>query len=105
MSLALGIPVRTMLAQMSSAELTDYMAFEQIDGPIGEMRADLRAGIVASTVANHSMSPPRTPSKPLDFMPFTRRHGGAPIKLASAVEHGKLVARTLFGALLDRKKG
>lgn len=93
-----------MLAQMTSAELTDYMAFEQIDGPIGEVRADLRAGIVASTVANHSMSPPKTPTKPVDFMPFTGQWGRAPIKLARAADHGKLVAKTLFGALLDRKK-
>lgn len=101
----MGMPVRMMLAQMSSADLTEYMAFEQIDGPIGEMRADLRAGIVASTVANHSMSPPRTPSRPADFMPWQSRNSGAPIKLANAVEHGKLLAKNLFGALLDKTKG
>lgn len=103
--MALGMPVRTMLSQLSSADLTEYMAFERIDGPIGEVRADLRAGIVASTVANHGMSPPKSPLRPIDFMPFAKPGGGGQIKLANAVEHGKLLAKTLFGGLLNQKKG
>ena len=98
------MPVDQMLRSMTALEVAEYMALERIDGPIGELRADLRAGIVASTVANHGMSPPKTPMRPLDFMPFQRRPAET-IKLASAVEHGKLLARTLFGGLLGTKKG
>ena len=87
---------------MTALEVAEYMALERIDGPIGEARADLRAGIVASAVANHGMSPPKTPARPLDFMPFQRRV--TTIKLANAVEHGKLLARSLFGGLLGNNK-
>jgi hypothetical protein len=52
---------------MDSRELSEWMAYERIE-PFGEMRADLRAGIVASVVANAN----RTRGdafKPADFMP------------------------------------
>jgi len=89
------MPVRTMLSQMSSSDLAEYMAYDRIE-PIGEVRADLRAGILASTVANHSMSPPKQAARPLDFMPFAKRQQG-PIHLPDAAAHGQLLARTLFG--------
>ena len=89
------MPVRVMLAQMSAYELAEYMAFDRIE-PIGEPRADLRAGIIASAIVNHSMAPPKAPAKPLDFMPFAAGARRGPIKLSSAVEHAKLLARSLF---------
>ncbi len=85
-----------MLQQVTSYELAEYMAYDRID-PIGEARADLRAGILASTFVNHSMSPPKTPARPVDFMPFVAGRRQGPIKLANAVEHAKLLARSLFG--------
>lgn len=88
------MPVGRMMRELSSAELTEYMAFDSID-PIGEGRADLRAGIIAATVANHGMSPPRQPASPADFMPLQRAR--EPILAADAVEHGRLIAATLFG--------
>lgn len=94
-----------MLREMTALELAEYMALERIDGPIGEVRADLRAGIIASAVANHGMSPPKTPTKPMDFMPYVKRAAEV-IKLANPVEHGKLLARSLFGGLTaGGKKG
>lgn len=98
------MPVGQMLRQTTALELAEYMALERIDGPIGEARADLRAGIVASAVANHGMSPPKTPARPVDFMPFQARPADT-IKLSSVVEHGKLLARSLFGGLMNAKKG
>jgi hypothetical protein len=91
--------VRQMLASMSSGELTEWMAYDAIE-PFGEPRADLRAGLVASAIVNHSMSPPKTPARPLDFMPFANGGPQGPIKLADPVAHGKLIARTLFGDLV-----
>ena len=91
--------VRQLLDSISSSELSEWMAFDAIE-PFGEPRADLRAGLVCASVVNHSMAPPKEPARPLDFMPFThgkqsRQRG--PIQLKSLVEHGKLIAKTLFG--------
>lgn len=84
-----------MLARMSSSDLAEYMAYDAIE-PFGESRADLRAGIVAAAVANHSMSPPKTPARPVDFMPYLQRND-EPILLADPNQHGDLIAKTLFG--------
>lgn len=55
---------------MSSREFVEWMAFYQIE-PFGEERADLRAGVIASTIANANRDP-KTRSKPFtpsEFMP------------------------------------
>jgi hypothetical protein len=88
------MPVRRLLSELSASELTDYMAFDRIE-PFGEVRADLRAGIVASTVANHGMSPPKEAARPIDFMPLQNKRG--PLEVADRDEHAKLMAATLFG--------
>ena len=80
---------------MSSGEMTEWMAFDSIE-PFGEQRADLRAGIIASTVANYSMNRPKSPVRPADFMPFIGKPSG-PVLLKDPVEHGKLIAQSLFG--------
>ena len=69
MSLALGIPVGEMLRRMTSRELSEYMAYDQFE-PIGEARADLRAGILTSAWVNHSISPRPAATKPVACMPF-----------------------------------
>lgn len=83
-----------MLTRMTSSEISEYIAYDRIS-PFGEERSDLRAGIVASAVVNHSMSPPKRPTKPVDFMPFVKASG--PILLPDPVKQGQLVARSLFG--------
>lgn len=88
---------------MTSSELAEYMAYDHFE-PIGEARADLRAGILASTFVNHSASPPRRPVKPVEFMPFARAWAanGEAIKLTDPDEHAKLLAKTLFGDRVTR---
>lgn len=82
---------------MSSSELTEWMAFDSID-PFGEQRADLRSGILCATVANHSMSRPKKPVRPVDFMPFAEKPSGSgAVLLKDPVQHGKLIAQSLFG--------
>jgi len=44
------------------------MAYEMVD-PFGEYRDDLRAGIVASTIANANRPKGKRAYKPEDFMP------------------------------------
>ena len=66
--------VRELLARVSSRELSEWMAYAKIE-PFGEMRADLRAGIIASTVANTARDPKkrRRPFQPREFMPRFER--------------------------------
>lgn len=63
--MALGCTVRELLARCTGAELTEWLAYYSLE-PFGEERADLRAGIVASTIARANGS---KSAKPSDFMP------------------------------------
>lgn len=64
------MPVGQLLARISSRELTEWQAFYRLE-PFGEERADLRAGIIASTMANTARDPKqrRKPFEPREFMP------------------------------------
>ena len=69
LALALGLPVRDLLARIGSDELTEWMAFYQME-PFGDFRADVRSGIVAATFANANRARDAKPFTPEDFMPF-----------------------------------
>lgn len=57
-----------MLAGMSSAELSEWMAYERLTGSLDtRARGDISAGIVAATVANSAGS--KRKLKPSDFIP------------------------------------
>lgn len=60
-----------MLADMSALSLAEWMAYFELD-PWGEERADLRSGIIASTLANINRGRNTPAFSPLDFMPYTR---------------------------------
>lgn len=64
----MGKTVRQLLSEMDSMELTEWMAYDQVE-PFGEWRADLRAGIVASTIANALRGRGSRPLAPEDFIP------------------------------------
>lgn len=51
---------------MSSRELTEWAAYEQVAGTLGTERLDLLSGIVAATVASAMSSRRFTPQ---DFLP------------------------------------
>lgn len=55
---------------MSSTQLAEWMAFYRLE-PWGDERADMRAGIVASTIANVNRDAKKRPKPytPGDFMP------------------------------------
>lgn len=57
-----------MLASIPSRLLSEWMAFAELE-PFGDERADLRAGIVASTIVNVNRAQGTPPVKPADFMP------------------------------------
>lgn len=57
-----------MLGEISSRQFAEWMAYARLE-PWGEERADLRAGIVASTIANANRGKGQKPYKPQQFMP------------------------------------
>lgn len=57
-----------MLDAMSWEQLQEWSHYDQLE-PFGEQRADLRTGIIASTIANANRTKKTKPFKPSDFMP------------------------------------
>lgn len=69
--------MRELLARVSSRELSEWMAYERITGPLDERwRADYRSAIVAATVANSVSTKGR--AGPRDFMPEWDRRPKTP---------------------------
>lgn len=63
-----------MLAGMSSRELSEWMAYEKVTGPLDtRMRTDIAAGVIAATVSNSNGA--KKKARPSDFIPvwFKRR--------------------------------
>lgn len=54
---------------MTAEEFGEWQALYRIS-PWGEWSADLRAGIIASTMANVNRGENKKPYTPLDFMPL-----------------------------------
>jgi hypothetical protein len=66
--MALGLPRAEMLERMSSAELTEWAAFHNLE-PFGGDADYLGDAITASTVANVNRGKGQKPYKVEDFMP------------------------------------
>lgn len=76
----MGRTVRELLNDLDADEFHEWMAFYAID-PWDEQRADLRAGVIASVIAN--VNSKRAKFKPSDFMPRyepKRRRSGSELK-------------------------
>lgn len=57
-----------MLARTPSLEITEWMAYERLTGPLDtRLRGDISASIVAATVANSAGGKKKL--KPADFLP------------------------------------
>lgn len=62
------MPVRELLSRISSRELTEWMAYERLTGPLdSRLRSDINAGVIAATVANSAGS--KRAARPADFLP------------------------------------
>jgi len=72
LALALGKSVAEIEGTMSSREISEWMAFYRLE-PWGDDRADLRTGIVASTIANVNRGKDTKSYQPQDFMAFTEK--------------------------------
>lgn len=75
----LGRTHEELLDSMSGRELAEWMAFYQVE-PFGDVRGDLQAGIVASTLANVYRDRKKKPKpyNPEEFMPKFERPKRAP---------------------------
>lgn len=60
--------MRELLTRVSSGELTEWLAYERVAGPVGPARGDTQAAIVASTIANVNAGKGRR-FTPKDFIP------------------------------------
>lgn len=57
-----------LLRTHTSQELTEWMAYEQVTGPLGPERADVHMAILAATIANTARGKGRK-ARPKDFLP------------------------------------
>ena len=54
-------------------------------------------GLMCSTVANHSVSPPKKPHRPSDYMLFSQQRAAQPVLLDNPVAQSDLIRLALFG--------
>jgi hypothetical protein len=87
--------VRQLLGSLDSSEFTEWMAYDRIE-TIGEARADLRAGIIASATANHGSRELKRPYKAIDFMPFLDREEAKPILIPDKEKQSALILSMVF---------
>lgn len=80
---------------MSSRAFAEWMAFDRLE-PIGEGRADLRAGIIASTVFNMNRGKDTPARSPSDYMPtFTQEERDERKAAREAAENSELSKKIL----------
>lgn len=53
---------------MSSSELTEWMVYEKITGPLGRRRQDIQAATIAATIANANRSKKAKKAQISDFL-------------------------------------
>lgn len=94
----MGCSLREARARIDSREFSFWKAWDSIE-PIGERRADLRAGIVAAAVANSAGKVCKSTKRPADFMPLLRRSSKKP-------SQKELIAKVKAALLaVGKKKG
>ncbi|WP_289009514.1 DUF4035 domain-containing protein [uncultured Thermomonospora sp.] len=62
------MPVSELLARMPSAELTEWMAYERITGPLGGERGDIQAALISTVIANSLAGKKGRRAKLRDFL-------------------------------------
>lgn len=77
--------------QVDSAEFVAWQAYSLLE-PFGEERADLRAGIVAATLANVNRGRQTPPYRPRDFMPTFRPRPREPEPVQTVAEQQHILS-------------
>ncbi|WP_425320716.1 phage tail assembly protein T [Burkholderia aenigmatica] len=94
----LGMSVRRAQAEVSSAEFGEWVAYFSIE-PFGDRIADLRAGTIASVIANVNRTPNTPPLLPSQFMPWISTP-----KAAEPARSAEDIAASVFGVNLAELK-
>ena len=85
--------------------MAEFIALDRVD-PWGEWRADLRSGVIASTIANVNRGKKAEAFTPKDFMPYWRIESER--QRMEKRPKGKALSkkvRGIFGALAKKKGG
>ena len=94
LALAMGRTLQELRAVLSYAEFQEWCLYYQVE-PWGEDRSDLRAGIVASTIANYAgrqRADDAEPARPVDYMPYLERPPADPVPVAPQLTNDELAA-------------
>ncbi|MFE3855308.1 DUF4035 domain-containing protein [Streptomyces griseorubiginosus] len=70
--------------RLGSAELTEWMAYEKITGPLGRRRHDIQAATIASTVANANRGKGKR-FEVRDFVPSYGLERQGPLEMLAAI--------------------
>jgi hypothetical protein len=88
--------VRELLSKLGSDELSEWMAFYQLE-PFGDFRADYRSALATSTFANAHRQKDSPPFKPEDFMPFIEK-----VSTASDGKANAMRLRAMFSHIVKK---
>lgn len=80
---------------MTAAELNELRLFHEQE-PIGELRGDVRAGMIAATIANVNRKQDSEPFTALDFMPYAKRPPEPAPILLDAEAQSQLIMTAVF---------
>lgn len=73
-------------SRLGSAELTEWMAFERMSGPLGRRRNDIQAATIAATIANANRGKKGKPFKMQDFLiPYGENQEKSPDQLLETI--------------------
>ncbi|MCY0919601.1 MULTISPECIES: phage tail assembly protein T [unclassified Streptomyces] len=86
-----------LLATHSSAELTEWIAYEQITGPIGQARDDALMSILAATISNTARGKGRK-ARASDFLPKWDSGKGRRMDWTEMLAAVKTINRSLGGS-------
>lgn len=95
------MPVEEMLIRTSSAELTEWAAYEQLNGPLGGQRTDVLLAQLCAVVANANRDKKSKKAKPKDFLPQWDNGRGAP----QSWQQHKSIAKALNAAFGGAENG
>ncbi|WJF92002.1 hypothetical protein QS306_14635 [Paraburkholderia bonniea] len=89
--------------EIDSVEFADWMAYYSIE-PWGERIADVRMGVMASTMANVYRDPQSAPLRPADFIPWAAEPV-QPLVFADRRDQAVFVALAVFGVDITKTRG
>lgn len=90
------------MSVLSSRQLSEWMAYDRLE-PFGEERADLRAGVVASVIANVNRGKKGKAYSPQDFtLKFGEQEAEEPYK--QSTEEMKKIMMGMAEATKPKKK-